>query len=306
MAGATVEAVSLDGKKVWSSELGGDISSNILPLDTSTLVVSSIVSADPQKSRVSLLRSLSKETGITNWTVKLPDAEAHFLGSINGSVVVVSKNGVVQSLEARSGNVKWKREIAEGFVAKPLFTDTKVYVAATGKQIFGISLSSAEIDSMRKVSHGTTALGQLPSGEIIAGDERGNVSSLNGSDKALWRFKSGGGISNVFAAGDQLIATSHDNFIYFLLTSNGDVIWKKRMSGRVSQIGKVLDRYVLVASTEENSAALVDLSNGRTAGQIVFAEKETLVSPPISINNQIFVLTDRAVYSYSLNGCPAK
>ena len=166
-------------------------------------------------------------------------------------------------------------------------------------------LSSGEIDLMRKLNYGTTALGQLPTGEVIAGDERGNVTSLNGSDKALWRFKSGGGISNVFAAGQQLIATSHDNFVYFLLTSNGDVIWKKRMSGRVSQIGKVLDRYVLIASFEENSAVLTELSNGKAVGQTVFGEKETLVAPPVSVNGLILVLTDRAGYAYSLNGCAA-
>lgn len=304
-AGAKVEALSFDGKKVWATELGGEISSNMLALESSLIIVTSIVSADPQKAGVSLLRSLSKETGITNWTVKLPDSNTHFLGGFDGSAVVVSNNGVIQSIDAKTGTVKWKREIGEGFVAQPLFTANKVLVAATGKRIFGVSLSSGEIDSMRKMSFGTTALGQLSTGEIIAGDERGNVSSLNGSDKALWRFKSGGEISNVFAAGENLIATSHDNFVYYLLASNGDVIWKKRMSGRVSQIGKILDRYVLVASVEENSAILTDLSTGKVAGQIVFAEKEDLVHPPFSTNGMIFALTDQAVYAYSLNGCTA-
>lgn len=301
--GAKVEALSFDGKKIWSSELGGEISSNMLALESSLLLVTSIVSADPQKSGVSLLRSLSKETGITNWSVKMPDADTHFIGAYNGSVIVVSKNGVIQSIDAKAGTVKWKREIAEGFVAQPVFTASRVLVAATGKQIFSVSLSSGEIESMRKAAYTATSLGELTTGETIAGDDRGNVSRLNGTDKPIWRFKSGGGISNIFAYGDDIIATSHDNFVYLLMGSNGDVIWKKRMSGRVSQLGRVLDRYALVASIEENNAVLIELSSGKVAGQVLYAEKENLVAAPLSSNGLIFALTDQAAYAYSLNGC---
>jgi len=110
--GAKVEALSFDGKKIWTSELGGDISSNIQALEGGLVLVTSIAAADPQKSGVSLLRSLSKETGITNWTVKLPDADTHFLGGYNGSVIVVSKNGVIQSIDAKAGTGKWEPEVA--------------------------------------------------------------------------------------------------------------------------------------------------------------------------------------------------
>ena len=305
-AGAKVEALSFDGRKAWSSELGGDISSNILAQESGLILVTSIVSADPQKAGVSLLRSLSKETGITNWTVKLPEADKYFLGGSNGTVIVVSKTGVIQSIDAKTGDVKWKRELAESFVAQPVFTANKVLVAATGKQIFDVSLISGEIDHMRKTANAATALGELSSGEILVGDDRGNVSTLNGTDKAIWRFKSGGGISHVFAVGEHVLATSHDNFVYFLMGSNGDVIWKKRMNGRVSQIGRVFDRYALIASIEENIAVLADLSNGKVAGQIVFGEKETLVSPPTSSNGLMFALTAQAASAYSLNGCPGK
>ena len=73
----------------------------------------------------------------------------------------------------------------------------------------------------------------------------------------------------------------------------------------VSQLANIGDKYVLAMSFEENSAALIDLSTGRVAGQIVFGEDETLVAPPISTNGWIFLLTDRSSYLYSLNGCPS-
>src|SRR5580765_5297468 len=169
LGSAKVEALSLDGKKMWASELGGDINSNILAIESGLFLVSSAFSSDPGKPDGSVLRSLSKETGITNWTLKLPVADKHFLGGFSSSVIVISKSGVIQSIDAKSGMMKWKREIAEGIAAEPSFDGDKVIVATTARQILVISLISGEIDSMRKVPYGVTAIGEISTGEIIVG-----------------------------------------------------------------------------------------------------------------------------------------
>ncbi|MFT3745237.1 MAG: PQQ-binding-like beta-propeller repeat protein [Pyrinomonadaceae bacterium] len=300
--GAKIESLSLDGKKIWSTELGGDLSSNLFPTEKGLVLATSTERATGEKA-ASVLRSLSKETGITNWTVKLPEAERYVLGPYSGSAIVVSKSGTIQAMDAADGSVKWKREIAEGFVAEPVFSPTKVIVAGKANQIFSVSLATGEIESMRRSVFPVTSLGELPSGEIVAGDERGNVSTLNGTDKPLWRFKSGGEISRIFISGENILATSHDNFIYLLMARNGDVDWKKRLGGRVLQLANVGDKYVLTMSFEENVAIFTDLVTGKVAGQIVFAEGEKLVAQPVVSNAAIYMHTDRAVYSYSLGTC---
>ncbi len=303
--GAKIEALSLDGRKLWSSELGGDISSNLVPVEKGLLLATSTLASDSPKATATL-RNLSKETGITSWMLKLPNAGRYFLNPYNGFVIVVAQNGVVEAVDARDGTVKWKREIAEGFVAEPAFTPAKMIVATTGRQIFSISLASGEIESMRKSVYGVTALGELPTGEIVVGDERGGVSTMNGTDKPTWKFKSGGEISKIFQIGDSILATSHDNFIYYLLARNGDVDWKKRLSGRVMHLANITDKYALTMSFDDNNAVFTDLFTGKVAGQIGFADEEKLVSAPVAINGSIFLLTDRAVYSYSLGECLEK
>lgn len=302
--GASVETLSLDGKKIWATELGGDLSSNLLPSEKGLLLATSTERPAGEKA-ASVLRSLSKETGITNWTLKLPDAERYFLGLNNGAVIIVSKSGTIESVDIADGTVKWKRDIADGFVAEPVFSTARVIVAARANQIFSVSIASGEIESLRKSVYTVTSLGELASGEIVAGDERGNVLTLNGTDKPLWRFKSGGEISRIFVNGENIIATSHDNFVYYLLSRNGDVDWKKRLAGRVLQLALV-DRYVLTESFEENSAVFTDISTGKVAGQIVFGADEKLAAPPIFANGAIYLLTDQAAYSYSLGSCTDK
>ena len=300
--GAKVETLSPDGKKIWATELGGDLSSNLLPSEKGLLLATSTERPAGEKA-ASVLRSLSKETGITNWTLKLPDAERHFLGLNNGAVIIVSKSGTIESVDTTDGTIKWKRDIADGFVAEPVFSTAGVIVAAKANQIFSVSIATGEIESLRKSVYAVTSLGELASGEIVAGDERGNVLTLNGTDKPLWKFKSGGEISRIFVSGENILATSHDNFIYYLSARKGDVDWKKRLAGRVLQLANIADKYVVSMSFEENSAVFTDLATGKVAGQIVFGDGERLVSPPVSANGSIFMLTDRAAYSYSLSGC---
>ncbi len=303
LSGAKVEALSLDGKKVWSSELGGDITSNILTLESGILLVTSTI-ADGDKPGSSMIRSLSKETGITNWILKLPNAKKHFLKNYDDAVAVVSISGVIQSIDAKSGSVKWKREIANGFDAEPAYTLDKILVAATGKQIFGIFSGTGEIDSIQKVPFSVTALAITPTGDTIVGDNRGNIVSINGTTtKPRWKFKSGGAISALSVIGEYVLASSNDNFVYYIQSRNGNVEWKKRLSGRVSYIANILDLYALSSGVDENGAVLTDLSNARVAGQIVLGEEENLVSTPVVSNGNIFILTNEAAYSYGLNLC---
>lgn len=303
LSGAKIEALSLDGRKIWASELGGEIGSNILPLESGVFVVTATGAAEGGKAGDGVLRALSRETGITNWTVKLPGAERHFLSGFNGSVIVVSKKGIIQSIDAQTGLVKWKREIADGFVASPVFNGGKVLVAASGKQVFGVSLATGEIDSLRKPPFTVTALGETASGELVGGDDRGNVTSfVNGTDKVSWKFKTGGEISGVYGLGDNLLVTSHDNFVYFMTGRNGDVVWKKRLAGRVSHIASVFNKFAVITSFEEHGAVLLDISNGKVAGQIVLGGEEYLVSDPVSAADLILVLTNQASYAFSVSG----
>lgn len=301
-SGARVDALLPSGSRLWSSELGGTIVSNIISTESSVLLVTTFGEATKSES---VLRGLSKETGITNLTISVPASDRYFLTIDNGSIILISRGGLVMAMD-KAGAVKWKREVAEGFAADPFLTPGKAIIATTAKQIFAINLATGEIESMRRSATSLTAVAQTPTGEAIAGDDRGNLTILNGTEKPLWKFKSGGEISRIFVNGTQIIAASHDNFVYQLQTRNGDVEWKKRLGGRVQQMAVLDGKYVITASYDEKAAVITDLTTGKVAGQIPLAEGETITAAPIYSNGTITILTDQAVYQYSLTGCPTK
>lgn len=304
MSGARIEAVTLDGSKLWATDLGGDITSNILPQRNILFVATLGPPASEGRPGEAMLRALSRETGITVWTLKLPGSTKTFLHAVNEDLIVVSNSGVIQSIDAKTGAVKWKREIADGFVATPVFSREKVLVAASGKQVFGVLLATGEIDSMRRSLVTITALAETGAGEIVTGDERGNITAFaGGRDKASWRFKVGGQISGLSALADNLLVTSHDNFVYFISGRNGDVIWKKRLAGRVSHVASVANKYALSTSFEEHGAAITELLTGKPLGNIVLANEESITADPSVSAGRVFILTTQSLHAVSFDGC---
>lgn len=296
--GARVTALLYNGDRSWTSDLGGEAVSNIMAWEGSVFVATTSGGATGK----SVLRVMSRETGIVGGAIPLPDAERHFLGTFNGSLIVVSANGIVHALDGK-GTTKWRREIASGFVGSPAFGSAKVHIASSAKQVFTIDLVSGEIDSVRKTAHGITAVGVTAGGGMVVGDERGYVTSLAADGRANWQFRTGGKVSRIFGANGHLFAVSHDNFVYCLDVSNGNVTWKRRLDGRAAHTAAVNDgSYIFTTAIEEPAAALASAESGKPVGQIVFGEDEWVTVAPASSNSQLFIVTNGGLAAYSLSG----
>ena len=308
--GGKLEAVSRSGRKVWSADLGGAISSNALATGSSVVLVTTATGPDGagkpdgNGKREAVLRSISKETGITQWTVRIAEADRHFLHAYNGWIAVVSTNGIVSALDANGGRTIWRREIASGFIGKPAFSATKVAVATTSNQIFTISLLNGEIEGIQKIALPASSLLWATDGAVIAGDERGNITSIKiDAERPNWRFKSGGQVASLLHVGNDLVAFSYDNFIYSLDERNGDVNWKRRLSGRVSHAAKIGDHYIWVSALDDNGVIVIDSRNGKVVGQVSFGENEKLMSEPVIAEDTVVTVTNKGAYGYSTAKC---
>lgn len=299
LTGGRIEAISTDGKRLWASELGGEISSNILTSESSAFVVTG-----------STLRALSRATGITSWTAKLPSSTQYFLTTFNGAIVLVSREGAVLAFEAASGSPRWEHDVGSKVTVEPMVRVGRLAVVTNDKEI----ISSAEmsdglflIPPEQKMAHRVTSWAEGANDHSFTGDERGTIAAFtNHSQKPAWKFKSGGQISKLVIAGDTVLAASHDNFVYALSARNGDVRWKKRLSGRVSDLALMADRYAVLTGSGDDSGMLVELEKGRTVAQIPLESGETMVRSRSSTTGSLNVLTDRALSAYSLTACPAK
>lgn len=301
-SGAKIEALSLDGKKLWGSELGGEIVSNILATNAGIFLVTSVIDAGSGRTVGGTLRLLSRETGITAWTVRLSEADGYVLGLGADLVIAVTGRGTIESFDLKSGAARWRRELAAGFLGEPRFNHANVYAASTTNQVFTLALDNGEIVSVKKLKFAPTALVEI-TGDVITGDERGNVTSLGKSEKVNWNFRSGGRISTILEVGSNLLAASNDNFVYFFTGRGGGIEWKKRLDNRVTQISVIDDKFALVSGYEEHGAQLIDLDSGKVVGQLTLADNEFVVARPLDSAEALFVLTNEALHAFSTTAC---
>ncbi len=101
--------------------------------------------------------------------------------------------------------------------------------------------------------------------------------------------------------------TSLDNFIYKISIRNGDIIWKRRLPGRVPQGVLVTDKFVFALIYGENSSYLIDTKKGKLIDQMFRAEKNYHDQAPILLNDRNIVFASgKSIESYSVNGCSVK
>lgn len=300
-----VQALDKDiSDAVWRTQLGGDIVSNIVATEAGTVVASNPVSAE-EKIAESILRSLSKETGLTIWTVRLPFSDQIFLDGTGKSIIAVAREGWAVAVEIRTGRILWQTSPLGTISARPNFSMYGIAFGTTDKQIFILSPETGSVLFQRAADFIPTAISNPTPETLVVGDERGKVALLSlPTGKSIWKFKSGAAVSFVHLSKDGLLVTSLDNFIYLLSAYNGDVIWKRRLSGRVVEGAVVMQGHIITLIYGENSAYLIDLKKGKIVDQIEEHTGNFVNQVPVVIDgSRILITTPKSVEIFAIAGC---
>lgn len=299
-ARAKISAVSINsGVRLWSSELGGEIASNLIVGDAGVFVVTNSVPTDVAKPIESTLRILSKETGIASKSILLTTADSFKIGIDSGSVVIVSKSGDVYAFDAATAVQKWNRKPTGGFVGEAYIGGGVIVAGTIDGRILRLNCATGEIDLTVKVDSPPTSVRNTVDGQIVYGDSRGNVVAVD----SRWKFRGGAQISSIYEANGALIVTSFDNFIYCLTPDNGGVVWKKRMAGRIADVSFTSANTLLIFTYGSDVVVLAELKKGKTIGQISMPQPtETVNIPDLTTVNSVFT-SNGSAYSFATKSC---
>lgn len=294
-----VSAISLaTGERLWLTELGGTVASNIISAGDVVFVVVRDV-----KMR-SHLRSLSRTSGIPVTDVEIASGRAA-LGISGGLLVVISEGSSVSGYRVGSVKPEWQSKYETVDLDTAVFATDRIIISTADKKIHIVSSADAREISVISTEQKVSSLAMIDD-DILVADERGRLTryDLDGPSVA-WKLKNGARITYLHSSDSGIIAASQDNFVYLMSGYNGNIHWKRRLPGRISGM-EISDDIGIVQTIGDSTASLVDLENGKAAGQFSVGADRAFVYPPIAAGGGvIFFANDRIVFT-ALGQCRQK
>jgi len=298
------------GIKNWTANLGGEIVSDPLidKYDNTKVYIATkpLVPVDKQTvvnkiSDGTVIRSINKVTGITNWKIDIKTTEEVFLYDNGESLIIISKDGKVLALNKLSVQPIWEISFGDTLTTVPFFSENSVTVTFANK-IVSVSLKDASIYFQTELlSPATSLFGHLRE-KVFWGDEYGKVFRLNSfykrSKANLWKFQNGAKISRIILTTKGLLLTSLDNFVYLISAEKGRLIWKKRLAGRITLDPLVNGEFVILSSSSNSEASVLDLNTGKIINQISLAEGNFFLSPPVLTDSLLIFATAKGIFAF--------
>jgi outer membrane protein assembly factor BamB len=292
------------GRNAWSTEVGGEVVSNLFVLGDSIFLVTSSQSDIPNSSTKTLVRALSRETGITVWQAETASSPAVWLGAAMGNLVAAGADGSISSFGRGDGKLVWKTDVKSRITSQPHFHEIGVELGTENRDVVRVTGATGGMQIVWKSPYRPTAILSDDAGRLIVGDERGNLVLVAADGSKVWRFRNGAQISSALVYDSEYIAASHDNFVY-KLTRGGNVEWKRRLSGRAADKPLILGDSAVVSVVGTGSVYALDLRNGKILNRIETAEEVSLRLAGTADGKGFIVAGPRSLLYFS-SSCPSK
>lgn len=288
------------GVIVWSTDIGGASISNLLITDDSLLLVTA--GSETAVGSEAVLRSLSKQTGITNWFVKIPGAQKLTIGAVNGTLLAVEPSGTVAAFTMNAGHSKWSTGVGGNITTAPFFSGSSVFVGTDRSEVIAIASASGDVSVAAKTTGVPAVVFSDPSGRLLIGDQRGSLVLTTTDGKRVWRFRNGARITSLSVYDSEYLAASNDNFVY-KLSRGGNVEWKRRLSSRIDGRPLVIDDVAVFATVGDGNVYVIDLTNGKILNR--FENGENNGAQAIAAGSNFVMVTEESLILFSRGVCPS-
>lgn len=298
LGGKMVSINSVSGKIIWESSLGGEIVTTPI-IDKNNIFIASVIN---QKT---LLRSLNLDSGITEWQAKLDSFGKVSLLRYKNSLILVSGNGEITTLDTKNGTIIWSKRINLNYFSVPIIVGNQLAINTKEKQILLLSIEDGNVLSKIDVSLEPVILSKIDINKLFWGDYKGSGFLIDLIEKKIeWKFRSGGEISDVSTTKKGILFASADNFIYKVSIESGKIIWKKRFDGRPSFIPFNNDEYILALSSSSEIANILDTKDGKIINQIYTEERNYNINMPTILGDLVIFSTVNGLIAYTNSSKP--
>ncbi|MEO5857569.1 MAG: PQQ-binding-like beta-propeller repeat protein [Pyrinomonadaceae bacterium] len=294
-----VVAVELtSGAVAWTAEVGGKLLSELVLASGKIYTIAAPVSESQTEKPI--LRAFSSKTGISLWNIPLPASGKYFLAGEGQELAVVSLEGALWLMDPESGRIKWSSSAIGPISSPPRIEGRRLLVAVGGTRVEEFSIETGNKVASAEVDGVPAFVGAGKSSAAVYSDDRGNVHSIQMSGGKNWKFRAGGRVVYIRAVSDNVLLGSADNFIYFMSVEYGNLLWKRRLPGRVASGGLIGRDLAVFTVIGDRSAYIVELEKGRLIDRLDLTDEDAFLLTPIRANGKYLVAaTGRGVTAFS-------
>lgn len=276
------------GAVAWTAEIGGDVQSELVVVSGRVFVVSAPIGVAAANQKPSV-RTFSAHTGLPIWNVSLPTSSRYFLAADTKDISIVSGTGDIWHLETETGTIRWNAS-AKGTVSSPQKIEgRRLIIAVDEKRIEEFSVENGAKIASAKVEGTPAFVGAGKSSAAVYSDARGNVNSIQMGGGKNWKFRAGGKIVYIRPVDENVLLGSADNFVYFMSVEYGNLLWKRRLPGRVAHGGIVGKDLAVFTVVGDRSAYLIELEKGRIVDRVDLVGDDAYLMTPVRANGKYII-----------------
>lgn len=221
-------------------------------------------------------------------------------------ILSIDRSGLISSFRKKNGKNIWSKNFFTK-IDQYFISNSNVLIVTTEDKIIEISLDSGTVIKTSKTTKPITSVIATTDNNLVWGNSIGEIFFVSTDrNKILWKVRTGGNISSLSETRHSVIATSFDNFVYSLSKKNGKIIWKKRVSSRITEEPTIFEDYAVIVSSGNSIATVIDIHNGRSINQISLGNNDFFISSPILTKNILVFHTFLGISAFASGDCSNK
>lgn len=294
-----IHAVEDDLKsELWRTEIGGVVDSNIVAGGDRVFLITKSSSGGSE------LRAISSGTGVPEAPISIPTGEKYRLTLFNDELVIANDSlGILSVYRLGTNKIIWSSSPLGTLTSKPTASDIGIAFGTEDGRVYLLNRSNGKAILAKKIDAVPTVVAMYQ-GTLIVGDNRGNLASLSPTDgSVVWRFKAGAAVTSVIDSAKNLFVASLDNFVYLLSSYNGDIVWKRRLPGRVIGNSMRIDENFGVQTTSTDAFFLIEKRKGRVVHKIEPGLLRNIVAVGSNHTGSILLIEQADISIYHLKDC---
>jgi outer membrane protein assembly factor BamB len=302
--GTMVSLSASDGQLIWKMDIGGQISSSPIADERAVYVASEMrMDASIAPRATGALHALGRAGGITQWMRTLPMPIRGALAVNQNTLFGSASDGRIYAIQKKTGEILWMIQYSAPFNSQPVVIGSRLYLGSEDGNLLALSQATGKTLWHYRTRGIIRSRVAVAGGAVFFGSADGYVYAVNENDGRLrWRTRTGAAVQTVAIADNGLLATSQDNFVYYLSLAKGNRLWKQQLAGRLPAQPLTANDGALFIPLSGDAGVVLNLRDGKQLNLLPLGEDASIAASPITAGKIIFVTTRHGLLAFSRPG----